>query len=197
VVSEPNYGVDTRPPAEHSAAGPSAAPPPVRSHAGVTPEDVARMNQFLEDHRDIAKQLQKDPLLVTDHKFLDKHKELRRFFDQNIRLREVFAEDPGFFARVTSGSGTAADESAVNANLTGRDLLEMERFLQKHKDIAKDLTKDPMLVKNPQFLEHHKDLRRFFDEHAHIQEEFDINPRYFMQRESDLQRQKNVELVNR
>jgi hypothetical protein len=40
-------------------------------------------------------------------------------------------------------------------------------------------------------------LRRFFDEHARIQEEFDENPRAFMQREDEFERRANVQLVNR
>lgn len=174
-----------------------------RSYPGVAAEDVARLNQFLEDHRDIAKQLQKNPLLVTDHKFLDKHKDVRRFFDENVRLREVFAEDPGYFAgknaRAEAVSGAAANRelNAGPSGVTGRDLLEVEKFLQKHKDIARQLGSSPALGRDPQYLKQHKDLRRFFDEHAHIQAEFDENPKYFMQRESELEREANVQLVKR
>ena len=171
---------------------------PARSNSRVSPEDVARMDQFLEDHRDIAKQLEKDPLLVTDHKFLDKHKDLRRFFDENVRLREVFADNPQFF---TARSGNLRSAESIGTDpsteLADRDLAEMEKFLQKHKDIARQLRTNAWMGKEPRYLEHHKDLRRFFDEHAHVQEEFDENPGAFMRRQAEFERRANVQLVNR
>lgn len=182
----------------HAAPSSGAAPFPARSNRGVAPEDVARMNQFLEDHHDIAKQLEKDPLLVTDHKFLDKHKDLRRFFDENVRLREVFADNPQFF---TARSGNLRSAGPIGtdpgAELTDRDLAEMEKFLQKHKDIARQLRTNAWMGKEPQYLQHHKDLRRFFDEHAHVQEEFDENPGAFMRRQGEFEGRANVQLVNR
>lgn len=192
-----------KPAGSTSASISTVATRPARSYSGVTPEDVARLNQFLEDHRDIAKRLEKNPLLVTDHKFLDKHKDVRRFFDENVRLRELFAEDPGYFAGKSAGaeavSGAANRElgDPGPSGVTGRDLLEMEKFLKKHKDISRQLDSSPALGRDPEYLKRHKDLRQFFDEHAHIQAEFDDNPRYFMQREGDLEREANVQIVNR
>ena len=185
-------------PPSYSNPSSSAASISTRSNPAVNPEDVARMNQFLEDHRDIAKQLEKDPLLVTDHKYLDKHKDLRRFFNENVRLREVFADNPQYFTARNSHLRSAGSfEGAPGAELTDRDLAEMEKFLQKHKDIAKQLRTNSWMGKEPQYLQHHKDLRRFFDEHPHVQEEFDENPGAFMRQQAEFERRANVELVNR
>lgn len=185
-------------PPSYSTSSSSAAAISTRSNSAVSPEDVARMNQFLEDHRDIAKQLEKDPLLVTDHKYLDKHKDLRRFFDENVRLREVFADNPQYFTARNSHLRSAGSfETAPGTELTDHDLAEMEKFLQKHKDIAKQLRTNSWMGKEPQYLQHHKDLRRFFDEHPHVQEEFDENPRAFMRQQAEFERRANVQLVDR
>jgi hypothetical protein len=201
--SPPSHAMNpaSRPP---SNVAPSSAGAIIsaRPNPGVSPEDVARMNQFLEDHHDMAKQLERNPLLVIDHKYLDHHTELRKFFDENVRLREVFADNPQYFTtrnnnlRARGPDGGGANLSA-NAELPDRDLAEMEKFLQKHKDVARELQTNAWMGKESQYLQHHKDLRRFFDEHAHIQEEFDENPRAFMQREGEFERRANVQLVNR
>ena len=73
----------------------------------------------------------------------------------------------------------------------------MEKFLQKHKDIAQQLRTNSWMGKEPQYLAHHKDLRRFFDEHPHIQEEFGENPGAFMRLQAEFERRANVQLVNR
>lgn len=188
------------PPSYAARSSPSSGPAslPTRSNSAVSAEDVARMNQFLEDHRDIAKQLEKNPLLVTDHKYLDKHKDLRRFFDQNVRLREVFADNPQYFtARNGNPRSAGSFGTAPSTELTDRDLAEMERFLQQHKDIANQLRTNSWMGKESQYLQHHKDLRRFFDEHPHVQEEFDENPGAFMRRQAEFERRANVQLVNR
>ena len=161
----------------------------------VRPQDVARLQQFFEDHADIARHLEARPTLVTDYKYLDKHKDLRRFFYEHVQLREAFVENPRYFTR--RGGETEGAALTVNAGVTNRDLVQMEKFFEKHKDIAKQLRKNPVSGMDPSYLAHHKDLRRFFDEHAEIQVEFNHDPRYFMQRENEFQRQGNAQVANR
>lgn len=182
------------------ATPPNAAPPKAveagvpKFEFGVTQEDVARMDQFLEDNSDIAKDLRKDPLLVTNHKYLDHHHQLRRFFDEHVRVREAFAENPRYFVP-SGGLGAPRPQLQVSEDqhLSARDLEEMARFLHKHKDIAKRLESNPLVVQDLDFLHHHGDLREFFDEHPHIQTEFDEHPHYFMQKENEFRQNANLD----
>jgi hypothetical protein len=153
------------------------------------------MDQFLEDNPKIARDLRKDPLLVTNHKYLDHHHDLRRFFDEHLRVREAFAENPRYFVP-SNGLGTAPLQVSEDQHLSNRDLAEMARFLRKHKDVAKRIESNPLAVQDLNFLRHHGDLREFFDEHPHIQTEFDEQPHYFMQREDEFRQNENLEVRN-
>lgn len=163
----------------------------------VRAEDIARMDQFLEDHSKIAKDLSHDPLRVTDHHYLDHHKDLRQFFDEHSRLREAFAENPRYFVP-SNGLGAAPPslQTPENQRLTNRDLAETETFLRKHKGVARQIEGNPLLVQDLSYVQHHGDLRQFFDEHPHIQTEFEEHPRYFMQREDNFRQSESLEVQN-
>jgi len=162
---------------------------------GVSDDDVARMDQFLEDHSKIARDLTKDPLLVTNHKFLDHHKDLRQFFDEHVRVREAFAEDPRYFVPGNDfGASPPPLEIKKEQELSNRDLAETEAFLRKHKDVAKKMRNDPLVAQDVSFLHHHGDLREFLDTHPHIQIELEEHPRYFMQREEEFHQNENLEV---
>jgi hypothetical protein len=162
---------------------------------GVSGDEVARMDQFLEDHAKIARDLTKDPLLVANHKYLDHHKDLRRFFDEHVRVREAFAEDPRYFV---PGNGFGASPPPLEIKkaqeLSNRDLAETEAFLRKHKGVAKKMRSNPLVAQDVSFLHHHGDLREFFDTHPHIQTELEEHPRYFMQREEEFHQNENLEV---
>lgn len=191
-AENPRYFIS---PAKKRAAAPPAAKPaavapvPVDPNQpqfefGVTAENVGRMDQFLEDHPQIAKDLSKNPLLVTNHSYLDHHHELRRFFDKNVRIRDAFAEDPHYFvAGDTFDARPPSMEITSEAALRDSDLADAAGFLAKHQEIAGALRKRPVLAEDQRFLNKHDELRKFFDQNPHIQAEFDEHPAYFMRRE--------------
>jgi len=163
---------------------------PANPNRDLTTQQVAETDQFLDDHKDIAKQLDKNPSLINDDKYLDHHKDLARFLEQRPGVREEFAENPSYFMHRENGfDGTAADRGAVRTDrdrdVNDKDASDMHKFLEKHKSIAKDLDKDPSRANDDKYLAHHKDLRKFFDNHEQARTEFAENPRHFMEREHD------------
>src|SRR6185437_14875140 len=74
-------------------------------------------------------------------------------------------------------------EITSQAALGDADLSTTAHFLSKHKDIAAELQRNPVIVQDLHYLHGHDDLRQFFDEHPRIQTEMDEHPRYFMHRE--------------
>lgn len=190
-VSNESAGASRPKPVPMKAARPDVP----KFEFGVSQEDVARMDQFLEDNPKIARDLRKDPLRVTNHKYLNHHHDLRRFFDEHLRVREAFAENPRYFVP-SNRLGAAPLQVSEDQHLSNRDLAEMARFLRKHKDVAKRIESNPPVVQDLNFLHHHGDLREFFDEHPHIQTEFDEQPQYFMQREDEFRQSENLEVRN-
>ena len=57
---------------------------------------------------------------------------------------------------------------------------EMDVYLTKHRDVAKDLQKDPDRVKDDKYLHHHKDLKELLDKHPDMEQQARTNPSQFM-----------------
>ena len=210
-----------------------------RENANGTDDD-ARFNQFLEDHKDVAKHLRNKPELANDKNYLNHHKDLREFMDTHPRLRESMASNPrdvmqrednfvasrigtgtnargnadtqanaGTQQRSVSGQanstaqgtvttqrnataqGSANTEAAGNAeaengnpnrDITGRELVETDRFLDSHPDIAKDLQNKPSLINDATYVKDHPALGQFLSQHPGVREEITETPSYFIYR---------------
>ena len=164
-------------------AKPSA--PPVNPNLEFAKQERTRMEQFLDDHSNIAKDLAKNPWLINQSKYLKHHKDLERFLEEHPQIREKVAADPTYFTQRQSGlehatAGAGWSTARSSSGLNDRDLAEMNEFLVKHKKLAKELEKDPALVTSQHYIDHNKDLRRFFEAHPQILVEFRQNPRNFM-----------------
>jgi hypothetical protein len=165
--------------------------------------EVARMDQFLDDHQQIDKDLTAKPSLINDQKYLGQHKDLQLFLNNHPQVHEEFAENPAYFmhredrfdARESAGrvdanrnsSRTTSSNVAANANLTDKQAAQMDRFLDKHKDIDKDLSANPSLCKDDKYLHHHKDLRVFLNKNPEVRTQLASNSSYFAQRHERMQ----------
>jgi hypothetical protein len=175
-------------------AKPSA--PAVDPNREFAKQERTRIDQFLDDHPNITKDLEKNPWLINQSKYLKHHKELERFLAEHPEVRQKVAANPPFFMeRQNEGGFEHASADGVwrtmgpNGGLNDHDVALMDQFLVKHKKTAKELGKDPMLVTSQHYLDHNKDLRKFFEQHPQILVEFRQNPRNFMQREDQLRAQ--------
>lgn len=141
------------------------------------------------DHPKTYEDLQKKPGQVNDHKFLEHHKDFEAFLGAHASLRQQFAGNPTLVIHHENVFGRDANE------LT---LAEMDHFLDKHKHIAKELEENPSRATDQKYLDHHKDLARFFDDQPEVRKEFAQNPSEFMQRETQFeQREHNNHMDNR
>ncbi|HEY6290711.1 MAG TPA: hypothetical protein VI455_04005 [Terriglobia bacterium] len=79
--------------------------------------------------------------------------------------------------------GLAASSRALPAqdsDITRVELGHFDQFLDNHPDIAQDLTKDPSLINNMNYVESHPALQAFLEDHPQIRQSFQANPRAFM-----------------
>src|ERR1700683_596789 len=58
----------------------------------ITRQELARFDQFLEDHPQIAEQLRKDPSLVDNPEYQKGHPELQAYLADHPRLRGVIKQ---------------------------------------------------------------------------------------------------------
>jgi hypothetical protein len=125
--------------------------------------DRANFDQFLSQHKDIAKDLRDRPGRLNDPDYLKSHKELQTFFDRNSRAKEELRQDPSFFTR---------RENRFETNATPKQRADRNDFLAKHKDIAGDLNANPGLVNDNDYLRRHNDLRVYLDKDPGMRDNF-------------------------
>ena len=156
----------------------------------ITRREVVEMGQFLKDHPEVAEQLQKDPKLIDNQRFVDDHPQLHQFLAEHPHVREQFDQHPYAFMRDEdrlyrdergNGNGNGND-------ITRREVVEMGQFLKDHPEVAEQLQKDPRLIDNEKFVNDHPQLHQFLAEHPHVREQFDEHPNAFMRDEDRLYR---------
>lgn len=59
---------------------------------------LAQLDRFLDQHREIAEQVRKDPSLLNDQKFVKSHPALRTYLQEHPELRQDLKENPKAFA---------------------------------------------------------------------------------------------------
>jgi hypothetical protein len=163
-------------------------------------EDRARMDQFLDDHNDVNKDLRSKPFLVNDQKYVSHHKDLQLFLNNHPQVRQEFARNPSYFMnrdnrfdsrefgeRTDANRNYSRSNSNAAPNLTDKQAKQMDQFLDKHKDIDRDLAKNPSLCNDDKYLNHHKDLRGFLDKNPQVRTQVASNSRYFTQRHERMQ----------
>jgi len=153
----------------------------------ITRRELSSTDQFLDSHPEIAEQLRKDPSLINNREFVEKHPDLRAFLENHPGVREEVRENPNAFFRAGRRFDRREDAEENgrfgDRDITRRELASMNQFLDSHPEIAEQLRKDPSLIKNREFVEKHPDLRAFLQNHPGVREEFRENPEGFMQSE--------------
>lgn len=181
----------------------------------LTNQEVATMDQFLDRHPDVAKSLEKKPDLVNDRGYLRRHKDLEEFFSEHPAVRQEVQENPSFFMRrenrleASNMDGDRSDRDRarardndrdrdtreIDSDLNKKELQDMDRFLDKHKKIEKDLQRNPSLANDGDYLKHHKSLEAFLSKNPQVGQELRENPSAFMRRQERLE-QRNHRMNN-
>jgi phage-related protein len=132
---------------------------------------LARMDQFLDSHPEIGEQLRKDPGLMKSDEFTKNHPALQEFLQQHPGIREEFAENPNAFMR---------QEQRFDRREDGRDLADFGQFLGGHSKMAQQLSRDPRLANNQQFIDSHPELQEYLNAHPGVRDQLTQNPRAVM-----------------
>jgi hypothetical protein len=162
--------------------GPSASAqfPPVQDN-DTTRRELARFDQFLDGHREIAKQLHRNSSLVNNREFVENHPALQTFLQQHPGIREEIAENPNAFMRQEERFDRRED--ARDNDITRRELASFDRFLDSHRETAEQLRRNPSLINNREFVDKHPELQTYLQQHPGVREELTENPNAFMRQE--------------
>jgi hypothetical protein len=165
-----------------SAQSQTAQPPTAQSEAmapqerdDITLRQLADFGQFLDRHPEVADQLRKDPSLVNNQEFIERHPELRDYLQQHPEIRTELSQNPNGFMREEERFDRREDQDPNR-----RQLADIDEFLNHHPEVAEQLRKDPSLVNNREFVENHPAFQQFLSEHPEIRTEFKDHPDAFM-----------------
>jgi dsDNA-binding SOS-regulon protein len=145
-----------------------------------TRQELARFDQFLDGHREIAEQLRKDPSLVDNQDYERGHPELQTFLQQHPEIREEIKENPNAFMRQEDRFDRS---EGGRDDITRAELARFDQFLDSHRELAEPLRKDPSLVDNPEFERSHPALQNYLRDHPEIREQLKEHPDAFMRDE--------------
>ncbi len=97
----------------------------------ITRRDLARFDQFLDSHREIADQLRKTPSLIDDPQFLQSHPELKAYLQDHPSVKQEISQRPDTFMRLE-------DPYAHDANMRDRDAGGQDRDADRRDATNRD-----------------------------------------------------------
>jgi phage-related protein len=145
-------------------------------------EKLASFDQFLDKHREIAEQVRRNPSLADNQQFLKDHPELQAYLQDHTGVRNALREDPNAFMFQEGRYERREDSRDLDA--THGQLASFDQFLDKHREVAEQLRKNPSLLDNQQFLKDHPALQAYLQDHQGVREEVRENPNAFMHQEN-------------
>ena len=172
------------------SSSPSSQESRISPNSDITRQELARFDQFLDNHQEIAQQLRRDPSLVNDQNYVQGHPELRTFLQDHPGVREEIKENPNYFMRQENRYDRRED--ARDDNNRRQELARFDQFLDGHREVSEQLRRDPSLVKNQQFVESHPALQSFLQEHPRVREDLTQNPDAFMRQEERYDRREDA-----
>jgi phage-related protein/uncharacterized protein YlxP (DUF503 family) len=152
-----------------------------------TRRQLADMDQFLDSHPEVSEQLRKDPSLISNKEFVDRHPALQDFLQQHPGVREQFSQNPNAFMHQEQ----RFDRRDNDRDATRRELADMDQFLDSHPEVSEQLRKDPSLIKKDAFVNQHPALQEFLQQHPGVRDQFSQNPNAFMHREERFDQREN------
>jgi phage-related protein len=148
----------------------------------VTRGELANMDRFMDHHPEIAEQLQKDPSLVDYKHFVQSHPDLQQFLADHPGVREEYKENPNAFMHQEERFDRREDfNTHRDRDVTGGELSSFNEFMEGHSNIAGELSKNPSLANNQEYLENHPALNDYLKAHPQVHEELSENPQTFLE----------------
>jgi tellurite resistance protein len=147
----------------------------------ITRDELANMDRFLESHPEIAEQLRKDPSLVNNRQFVDNHPAFQQFLAEHPELRDAYKDHPVAFMRDAERFDRQGDPGRRgDGDATRGELSSFHEFLESHGTVAAELSKNPSLATNQEYLETHSELSDYLKANPKVHEELSQNPQSFL-----------------
>jgi hypothetical protein len=142
--------------------------------AQMTPHAVGKMDNYLDSHPGVARQLQANPSLIDNKNFVANHPGLHEFLENHPNVREQWKAS-------AARSGYHGPYAAYGHHETATT----DEYLDHHPEVARDLKNNPGLIDNQQYVDSHPGLHEFLHTHPNIRHNFKEHPYRFEKREQN------------
>jgi hypothetical protein len=140
--------------------------------------DVASFGRFLDDHREIGEQVRKDPSLLDNRGFVDSHPALQTYLQNDPGVRDQLRQNPNAFMQQVDAYNH--DQNAGNRDPMHDHMAAFGGFLGSHSDIQRDLSRDPSVVKDHEYVQDHAELNAYLTAHPDVRGDLMANPQGFV-----------------
>ena len=147
-----------------------------------TNSEVRNFDQYLDKHQDVRNDLTKNPSLVDDANYLAKHPHLKAFLEQHPNTRQQLKANPGAFLK-SENAYEKNENMGVGGGVTASELRNWDAYIDKHPDVKADLSKNPHLIGDPNYVAKHPHLKAFLEEHPNTRAQIEAHPAEFLNRE--------------
>lgn len=148
----------------------------------ITRRDVAEMDRFLDSHPEISEQLRKDPSLIDNKQWVANHPGLKEYLQTHPQVAEAFRSNPNAFMRDEERYDRHDDQvSTVGRDERSRgELTSFGQFLGGHSSVAAEISSDPSLANNKEYLASHPELDEYLKAHPAMSQQLAENPQAVM-----------------
>jgi len=153
----------------------------------ISPKDLAEMDRFLDAHPEIAEQLRKDPSLIDKREWVANHPALQQYLREHPEVADAFRAHPDAFMRDEDRYDRQdGDRDRDRVGRLGGDehtrgeLTSFGQFLGGHANVAAELSSDPSLANNKEYLTNHPELNEYLQAHPTVSQQLTENPQAVM-----------------
>jgi len=152
-----------------------------RDRDRISRKDVAEMDRFLDGHPEIAEQLRKDPSLIDNRQWVASHPALQEYLQTHAQVREAFRSDPNLFMKDENRyERTEGDRDHDRDDRDRGEFTNFGKFLGSHSNMAAELSADPTLATNKEYLASHPELDEYLKAHPTMSQQLSENPQAVM-----------------
>jgi hypothetical protein len=157
-----------------------------RGDKDITRKQLAEFDRFTDSHPEIAEQLRKNPSLVDNREFVQNHPALQAYLHEHPTVSQDIRDNPTAFMRREERYERYEDNYGRDSGRDSRDrpvngeTARFGEFLGGHSTIAEQLSKDPTLLKNQEYMANHPDLQDYLKAHPAAQAELKNDPDSFI-----------------
>jgi hypothetical protein len=144
---------------------------------------------YLDHHPEVARELSRNPALADNPQFLATHPGLDSYLASHPQIRTDLQQHPERFMNAEGNYERAENRRSYEGAVSRFD----EGYLDKHPEVARELSHNPALADNPQFLASHPGLGSYLANHPKVRADLQQHPYRFMSAESRYERYENGE----